>query len=71
MWTIKVALACMCQHIDAQAKPLSPSLEKMQLVGTGQASPINMELITSLGEVRLVFVFSPKNFPFYRERANF
>ena len=23
------------------------------------------------GELRLVFVFFPKNFPFYRERANF
>jgi len=35
MWTIRVALAYMCQHIDAQEKLLSPSLEEMQLVQTG------------------------------------
>jgi len=35
MWTIKVALACMCQHIDAQAKILSSSIPEEQLVGTG------------------------------------
>lgn len=35
MWTIRVALACMCQHIDAQAKVLSPSTQGEKLVGTG------------------------------------
>jgi len=35
MWTIRVALACMCQHIDAQAKILSSSIPEGQLVGTG------------------------------------
>ena len=35
MWTIRVALACMCQHIDAQAKVLSPSIQEQELVGTG------------------------------------
>ena len=35
MWTIRVALACMCQHIDAWSKVLSPSLGEMQFVGTG------------------------------------
>jgi len=35
MWTIRVALACMCQHIDVWSKVLSPSLGEMQLVGTG------------------------------------
>jgi len=35
MWTIRVALACMYQHIDAWSKALSPSLGEMQLAGTG------------------------------------
>ena len=34
MWTIRVALACMCQHINAQAKILSSSIFK-ELVATG------------------------------------
>ena len=35
MWTIRVALACMCQHIDAWSKVLSPSIPEEELVGTG------------------------------------
>ena len=35
MWTIRVALACMCQHIDAQAKMLSSSIPEGELVRTG------------------------------------
>jgi len=34
MWTIRVALACMCQHIDAQAKALGVREEKSQDVLT-------------------------------------
>lgn len=35
MWSIRVALACMCQHIDAQAQMLLSFTEEKKLVGTG------------------------------------
>jgi hypothetical protein len=35
MWTIRLALACMCQHIDAQTKMLSPSIQEEELVAPG------------------------------------
>ena len=35
MWTITVALACMCQYIDTQAKMISSSIPEEELVGTG------------------------------------
>lgn len=35
MWTIRVALACMCQHINAWSKVLSLSIPEEELVGTG------------------------------------
>jgi len=35
MWTIRVALACMCQHIDAQAKVLSSFTKEEELIKTG------------------------------------
>jgi len=35
MWSIRVALACMCQHIDAQAQMFLSFTEEKKLVGTG------------------------------------
>lgn len=35
MWSIRVTLACMCQHIDAQAQMLLSFTEEKKLVGTG------------------------------------
>lgn len=32
MWTIRVALTCMCQHIDAQAQMLLSFVEEKKLV---------------------------------------
>jgi len=53
MWTIRVALACMCQHIDAWSKVLSPSIqeEKLFTLYPGGKTGRNRLTFCNLGKV--------------------